>query len=50
MTFTDGQMYLNQIVEKIKEGFQQPPLEEVKMMDGKDSSYVMIDELNIKEV
>ena len=49
LTFSDGQMYLDQIIEKIKEGFKQPEQEEVKL-DCKDSSYVMIDELNIKEV
>ena len=49
MTFSDGQMYLDQIIDKIKEGFQLPQ-EEVKTIDPKDSSYVMIDELNIKEV
>jgi hypothetical protein len=51
LSFNDGQFYLDQVINKIKEGFeaQSIPEETKQEVSGKES-YVMIDELNIKEV
>ena len=43
---------MNEIMDKIKDGFESQQLEEVKQQtsDGKDSAYILIDEPDIKEV
>ena len=52
LTFSDGEIYMNEIMDKIKDGFESQQQEEVKQQtnDGKDSAYILIDEPDIKEV
>lgn len=50
LTFADGEIYMNEIMDKIKEGFESQPEEVKQQMDGKDSAYILIDEPDIKEV
>ena len=50
LTFADGEIYMNEIMEKIKEGFESQPEEVKQQLDGKDSAYILIDEPDIKEV